>query len=156
MAVHIRKSRALRLRMASVRSENESPMTAAPHHEKKGHERQLRSERSSCRSGLKTLDEEIRYDGRKTSHINEPNNDDTLRGVMERSDTDRSTECHKDSEAQPPAVGYKENTDGPGVTQSTSHIVELAQEEYNIKETKKPFLSKTRYVLRIHHYLILF
>ena len=75
---------------------------------------------------------------------------------MQRSDTDKSTECYNDSEAQPPAVGYKENTDGPVVTQSTSHIVELAQEEYNIKETKKTFLAKTRYVLRIYHYLIIF
>ena len=149
MAVHIRKSRALRLRMASVRSEGESHLTATPRHEKNGHEKQLDSDRTLCRSGLMPLNDSIKSNGRKMSNINEPNNDDALKGAMQASDTDRNTECHRNSVTQPSAVPYKESTDDQGVTQSTSHIVEVAKTEYDIKETKKPILTKTRYAVSI-------
>ena len=156
MAVHIRKSRALRLRMASVRSETESPITGASHHEKKGHEKQLHSDRAMYRSDLKPSNNSTKSNGRKMSHINEPNNDNTLKEAMQRSDTDRNTECHKNSVTQHSAVPYKESTDDQGVTQSTSHIVEVAQKEYDIKETKKPILTKTRYALRSFNNLMIY
>ena len=156
MAVHIRKSRALRLRMASVRSEGESHLTATPRHEKNGHEKQLDSDRTLCRSGLMPLNDSIKSNGRKMSHINEPNNDDTLKGDMQRSDTDRNTEGHKTTVARTSAVPYKESADDQGVTQSTSHIVEIAQKEYDVKETKKPILTKTRYALRGFNYLMIY
>ena len=154
MAVHIRKSRALRLRMASVRSEGESHLTATPRHEKKGHGKQIGSDRPLCRSGLMPLNDSIKSNGRKMSHINEPNNDDTLKGAVQPSDTDRNTECHKNSAAQPSAEPHKESADDQGVTQSTSHIVEVAQTEYDIKETKKPILTKTRYAFYSFNYLM--
>ena len=78
------------------------------------------------------------------SHTNEPNNDDTLKGAMQPSNMDNNTEGQKNSVTQPSAVPYKESTDDQGVTQSTSHIAEVAQMEYDIKETKKPILTKTR------------
>ena len=152
MAVHIRKSRALRLRMSSTRSEGESPLTATPHHEKKGHEKQQHSDRALCRSDLTPSNNSTNSNGRKMSRINEPNNDDTLKGVLQRSDTDTNTECHKNSMTQPSEVPCKESTVNQDVTQSTSHIVEVAQTEYDAKETRKPIRAKTRYVLRSFNY----
>ena len=86
------------------------------------------------------------------SYINAPINDDTLKGVMQQSNTDIDTECDKNSVTQPSVVSNKERTDGQDIVQSTSHIVEVAKREHNIKQTKKPIVTKTRYGLHGFNY----